>query len=127
MAKAFSTLSADIRHNIVKFQFLTVYTYEDTDEEKNYLFVPVAVNIGKRLFSHYMNILKDIHTKQIKEKEKLKYSTWVKTWKDENPDFIEYLEDNDDFYASMGTKVLEILLHSDMFEQVLKKLKTSDS
>lgn len=42
-------------------------------------------------------------------------------WKSQNPDSVQYVEQNDDFYATVGTKVLEILLATNMFEQVLIK------
>lgn len=125
IAKLFSTLPVDSIVNAIMVQFLVVYTYEDTDEDKNYTVVPVAVKLGKNLFNKYINILRDAYISQndsFKEvNEKVKYSDWLKMWKSQNPDFVQYVEENDDFYATIGTKILEILLATNMFERILIK------
>lgn len=79
IAKLFTGLSVDNIANAIKVQFLTVYTYEDTDEDKYYTVLPVAVKLGKQLFNKYINTLRDAYTTQndsLKEgKEILTYST----------------------------------------------------
>ena len=57
---------ASIFHFCVQ-QFLIVYTYQDTNNDKNYVSVPVSIKIGKRMFHKYINDLKDKYFKQTKE------------------------------------------------------------
>ena len=54
---------ASIFHFCVQ-QFLIVYTYKDTNNDKNYVSVPVSIKIGKRMFHKYINDLKDKYFKQ---------------------------------------------------------------
>lgn len=43
--------------------FLQTYTHHDTDDDKQYVVVPVIVKLGKRMLSHYFNTLRDSYFK----------------------------------------------------------------
>lgn len=62
------------------------------------------------MFHKYINDLKYKYIKQTKEI--ITYSSWLDKWKEENKSFAPYLDDN--LYAFLGCKVIDILSHSDM-------------
>ena len=42
VAKVFNSLSEDMIINICKVQFLTIFTYQETDNDTNYMLLPVT-------------------------------------------------------------------------------------
>ena len=61
------------------------------------------------MFNHYINLLKNNYLEESKQpKDSLRYSMWLKNWKEENPQFSQYIDDDDDFYATVGSRIIEI-------------------
>lgn len=61
--------------NICKVQFLTIFTYQETDNVTNYMLLPVTIKIGKKVFNHYINLLKNNYLEESKQpKDSLRYS-----------------------------------------------------
>jgi len=72
------------------FYFLLIYTsacfatQQNSDNDKNYLLVPVSIAIGKKMVSRYLNILKRKSEENINNKS-LSYTLWFIKWKFLNP------------------------------------------
>lgn len=96
--------------NLCLHQFLLVFTFSNTDNDSNYTLLPVSITIAKKMFIKYINILRANDYKV--NGQTVKYSEWLDKWKDKNPEFAKYLEDN--FYAHMGCKIIDILKYSDL-------------
>lgn len=65
-----STIDPDYIYNLCLHHFLIIYTYENTEDEKNTLLVPVSVAIGKKLVTKYFNTLREMEYKADPMKEK---------------------------------------------------------
>ena len=59
MANIITSLNKASILNLCLYYFLVVYTYQNTDEDKNYVAAPLSIKIGKRIFYRYINKLKD--------------------------------------------------------------------
>jgi hypothetical protein len=62
-----STLNKRSIINLCFVYFLQIYTHQKSENEKKYVLVPVAVNIGKKMVNMYLNNLKDKYLKKIKK------------------------------------------------------------
>lgn len=113
-----TTIEPDYIYNLCLHHFLIIYTYENTEEVKNTLLVPVSVTIGKKLVLKYFNTLREIENKAGKVVEKLGYLDWVNKWKGDNPQLANVIDDN--LHSSLGCKVIEVLENCDMIKKVLK-------
>lgn len=120
MAKIIISLEVSDLHNLCLSNFLLVYTYQDGEEVKQFASLPVSIRIGKRMFSIYINNLKYKYIKDTKEF--ISYTLWLEKWKENNPELYSYLDDR--LYAELGCKILDILMHSELLDQVL--IKTAD-
>ena len=120
MAKIIISLDLSELHNLCLSQFLLVYTYQDSEEVKQFASVPVSVKLGKRMFSIYINNLKNQYVKDTKEH--ITYTLWLEMWKENNPQLYSQLDDG--LHAQLGCKILDILMHSELLDQVL--IKTAD-
>ena len=58
--KIINTIKPDYIYNLYLHHFLILYTYENTEEVKNTLLVPVSVTIGKKLVTKYFNTLREL-------------------------------------------------------------------
>lgn len=61
------------------------------------------------MFAKYIINLKEDYIKE--SKNPISYTLFLDKWKDENPELAKIAED-DNFYARIGCKVLDILLFS---------------
>jgi hypothetical protein len=61
--------------NLCLSQFLLVYTYQDSDNDKNYNLVSVTISMGKKVLNRYFNKLRDNHNKV--NNTKISYSVWL--------------------------------------------------
>lgn len=57
-AKIITSFNVDSLFNICITHFLLIYTYKDTEEDKFLASINVSINIGKKIFSKYLNNLK---------------------------------------------------------------------
>lgn len=57
-AKILTSFNVDSLFNICLTHFLLIYTYQDTEEDKFLASINVSINIGKKMFSKYLNNLK---------------------------------------------------------------------
>ena len=117
-AKVTTSFDADSLFNISITQFLLIYTYQDTEEDKFLASVNVSVNIGKRMFSKYLNSLKTQYLDN--GGDYITYTDWINKWKLDNENFADFY-DNDDIYSRLGLNILAILTHSDLIEMRLIK------
>ncbi len=101
----------------ISFHFLLVATYRlsNTEKDKFYHVVPVAIKIGKELVKKYLS-----KTKQEYSLDKDDYTTFFDYWKERNPHYNYILDDS--FYLSLGIKLIEILTDGgvSMLKQDLK-------
>lgn len=117
-AKVTSSFDVDSLFNICITQFLLVYTYKDTEEDKFLASANVSVSIGKRMFNKYLNNLK---TKYLNSGGNyITYTDWVNKWKKDNENLAKFYDD-DDIYSRLGLNILAILTHSDLIEMRLIK------
>lgn len=115
-ATIITSLDKKVIRNFCLHQFLLVYTFQHSENDKHYASVPVSIKIGKKMFIRYINDLKFIdvyHTK-----EYITYTSRLNKWKDENKDFALCLED-DNLYTLMGCKIIDILTYSGILSLVL--------
>lgn len=70
MANIIKSLGKGSILNICLYHFLLVYTYQNTDIDKYYVSIPVSIRIAKKMFSKYINLLKN----QYVEKNKISIS-----------------------------------------------------
>lgn len=68
------------------------------------------------MYNKYINNLKDHFFN--KSKNPISYTLFLDKWKNENSKLALIAED-DNFYAHMGCKVIDILLHSDILSMTL--------
>ena len=101
--------------------FLLVYTFQDTDNSKNYASLPISIKIAKKMFSKYTNKLKDEYVKE--SKIFINYTSWLEKWRSENKEFSSHL--NDSFYSILGYKIIDILNFSEIIS--LGLIKTPDN
>ncbi len=133
--------------NLALTQFLRVYTYQNTDDDKYYNLINVSIDIGKKLTNNYLNKLRykfideiesRIEKKKsceyieireqndfIERKRSISYSLWVDMWKYKNPRYKDIIEKDDSFYSELGCKIIDILDNSDMLKKVLIKSSRS--
>jgi hypothetical protein len=57
-AKIITSFSVTSLFDICITHFLLIYTYQDTEEDKFLASINVSINIGKKMFSKYLNKLK---------------------------------------------------------------------
>jgi hypothetical protein len=74
-AEIYSVVDTKYLVNLCLSQFLLVYTYQESDNDKNYNLVSVTISMGKKILNRYFNKLKDKHTK--KNDTKISYSVWL--------------------------------------------------
>ena len=121
-ANIITSLDKAFIRNLCLFHFLLVYTYQNSDNDKNYASVPVSIKIGKKMFSKYINDLKEKH---INKSEKfITYTSWLDKWKIENKEFASHLGDN--LYSTMGCKIIDMFRHSDIIYLVLIRLSSKE-
>jgi len=53
IATIISSFDQSYIRNLCIYYFLLVYTYQDSENDKNYAAVPVSINIGKKMFRNY--------------------------------------------------------------------------
>lgn len=117
IASVITLIGKDFIKNLCLSTTLLVYTYHNSDNDKNYASLPVSIKVAKKMFSFYINKLKDERFKETKSN--ITYRTWFNIWESENIKLSECVNDN--FYSLMGCKIIDILTHSDVLDMVLKK------
>ena len=105
-AKVITSLDKKFIHNLCLYHFLVVYSYQNTESDKNYASVVVSIKIAKKMFNKYINNLKHDYIQE--SKNPISYTLFFDKWKFDNPKIALILED-DNFYALMGCKLIDIL------------------
>ena len=118
VAKIITSNDVSSLFNICVSNFLAIYTYQDTDEDKFLASINVSINIGKKIFNKYLNNLKTQYYKS--SGIDITFTNWVNKWKQDNEDFAKFYHD-DDIYSRLGLNILTILTHSDLIEIRLTK------
>ena len=121
MAKIITSLSKDTIFSLCITHFILVYSYQETEEDKQFATLPTSIKIGKKMFSKYINNLKDEYLNN--GNTYITYTNWLNNLKQNNKE-IDYYYDNDTFYSKMGSKIIDILTHTDLLDQ--KLLTTRD-
>lgn len=122
MAKIITSVQENFMLNLCYNHILLIYTFHHSENDKHYLSVPVSITIGKRMVSKYINNLKEQY---IKENGTITYRLFLDKWKHENREFAWCIGD-DNVYAPLGCKILEILTSSDIVSNVLMKSSNRD-
>jgi len=116
IADILSVVDTDFILNLCLSQYLLVYTYQGSDNDKSYNLIRVSISIGGKLLNRYFNILK---TKYNKENDcNISYSDWMDKWSKESE--FNYILD-DSLRTVLGCKILDILESCDMLKKVLTK------
>jgi hypothetical protein len=58
-----SRLNKDFVYNLCLVNFLQIYTNQHSENDKDYVLLPVGIKMGKKMVSFYFNSLKDLHVK----------------------------------------------------------------
>lgn len=58
MAKIITSLYKTSRHNLCLNHFLLIYTFKNSENDKNFASVPVSIRIAKKMFTKYIVIVK---------------------------------------------------------------------
>jgi hypothetical protein len=83
-AKVITSIGFKVIRNLCLHQLFIVYTYQNTESDKNYASLVVSIKLGKKMFSHYIISLKDNYIKE--NGQNITYSLFLEKWKGENPD-----------------------------------------
>ena len=110
-------IGVDFMYNLSLLHFILVYTYQNTNSasDKYYNMLNVCIKIGKKMFNRYMNHLKNAHIKHTGKE--ITYRSWLTMWNENNIDLSILVED--DYYAELGGKIIEILEHCEMIKKKL--------
>ena len=111
-----TSLDKSIVPHLCSHHFLSVYTHPQTENYKHYASVPVSIKLGKKMYLYYINKSKDKYIEETKQY--ISYTSWFNKWNDENKGFALHLDDN--LYTTMGCKIIDILIHSELIGLVLK-------
>ena len=117
MATIITSLDINILYSLCISQFLLTYSYQDTEEVKQFGSVPVSVSLGKKMFARYINSLRDQHIKETGQH--ITYTLWLEKWIENNPELYTHLDDS--ILSKLGCKILDILMYSDLLDIVLTK------
>ena len=101
--------------NLCLVHFLLVYTYQNSDNDKNYNLLGVSINIGNKILNKYFNVLRQEYIE--KSSNEISYLEWVEKWKLENTEYNDILDDS--LRSALGCKVIDILCYSEMLKKVL--------
>lgn len=115
IAKVIISIGKKFIHNLCLYHFLVVYSYQNTQSDKNYASVAVSIKMAKKMFNKYINILKDDYIQE--SKNPISFTFFHDKWKNENPKLALIVDDN--FYVKMGCKLIDILLYSDILSMTL--------
>jgi hypothetical protein len=61
MKEIINTIDNDFIINLCLLHFLLIYTYQNSDNDKNYNLLSVSITIGNKLINKYFNILLNNH------------------------------------------------------------------
>lgn len=116
IADILSVVDNDFIVNLCLSQYLLIYTYQNSDNDKNYNLIRVSISIGSKLLNRYFNILKNNYNE--KNHSQISYSDWVEKWEKES-EFYDIL--NDTLRTELGCKIIDLLDNCDMIKKELTK------
>ena len=114
-AKVITSLDKKFIRDLCLYHFLVAYSYQNTESDKNYASVVVSIKIAKKMFNKYINSLKDDYIKE--NNNPISYTLFLDKWKNENSKLALIVDDN--FYALIGCKLIDILIHTDILSMTL--------
>ena len=107
-----NTIGPKVIYSRCFYYFFLIATHQDTDYTEEFYVISVTLNIGRSFIKKYLSILKD------RDDKNAKFSIWYEQWKRNNQSIYEIL-DNDEFKASLGSKLIDILEACDMLSKKL--------
>lgn len=110
-------LDKDFIVNLCLVNFLQIYTHQHSENDKQYVLVPVAIKIDKKIMAYYFNKLRELYIKETKNT--VSFVEFRGIWKEKYPEFFEQLDDS--LYANLGSKIIDILEYSEMIVKTLDR------
>ena len=110
-------LDKDFIVNLCLVNFLQIYTHQHSENDKQYVLVPVAIKIDKKIMAYYFNKLRELYIKETNNT--VSFVEFRGIWKEKYPEFFEQLDDS--LYANLGSKIIDILEYSEMIVKTLDR------
>lgn len=120
LKEVISRLNNDFVLNLCLIILLQIYTFQKSENDKDYVLLTVAIRLGKKIVSFYLNYEKDLYiSKMNTENKNMLYSEFKIMWEKDNPELANKIDD--EFYAQLGCMIIAILEHTDMITKELRK------
>nr|YP_009543520.1 DNA-dependent RNA polymerase [Coniothyrium glycines]AYU74410.1 DNA-dependent RNA polymerase [Coniothyrium glycines] len=109
--------------NLCLTEYLLIYTFQGSEDDKKYNIIPVSVKIGDKILNRYFNTLKNEYNKE--NESNISFKSWIDKWSDDYPEYSNSLDDT--LRSHLGCRIIDILTSCDMITKILTKTSREKS